>query len=30
MKIAGRDRNQIKDYMYDVFRDCLNTEVKDF
>lgn len=25
--VSGRDRNNIKDYLYDLFRDALNTEL---
>lgn len=28
LRITGRDRDGIKDYMYDVFRDCLEEEVR--
>ena len=27
--ITGTDRNQIKDYLHDIFRDCLEQEVED-
>ena len=29
LRITGRDRNDIKDYLYDVYRDWLTTEVED-
>lgn len=29
IKVGGRDRNQIKDYIYQVFEMALNTEVND-
>lgn len=28
MRITGRNRNDIKEYMYDVFWECLNTDIE--